>query len=207
MSLAEAEKIAAADDELLLNLEEPQPLKDATGYGKIWLELGSGGGENLVHQAENNKDVFIIGCEPYFNGAESAIKQLKAKGLANGRMYAGDGRFLIERIPENSIDKVFILYPDPWPKKRHNNRRIINTDTLKMLHRIMKPGAELFAATDSMDYAEWILLRVFENGKFKWLAETAADFMNPPPGWISTRYEQKALAKNLKPAYLRFIKR
>lgn len=168
----------------------------------IWLEIGFGGGEHLAHQAELYPDVQFIGCEPYVNGIASLLYHIDEAGLKNIRIYSDDARDLVAALPDNSLERVFVLYPDPWPKKRHNKRRIISAEFLDELTRVMKSGAELRLATDSSDYATWMLERLLANKNFKWTAKTCNDWLKPPPNWIATRYEQKALAG--MPTYLNF---
>jgi len=170
----------------------------------IWLEIGFGGGEHLAHQAALNPNVNFIGCEPYMNGVASALSHIEEQNLKNIRIYNDDARDLINNLPDNSLEKVFILYPDPWPKTRHNKRRIVSTELLDSLARVIKSGAELRLATDAADYATWMLERLLPHPAFKWQAQKCSDWLNPPADWISTRYEQKALAGI--PTYLNFIK-
>jgi tRNA (guanine-N7-)-methyltransferase len=167
-----------------------------------WLEIGFGGGEHLAHVAELHPDVQFIGCEPYVNGTAGLLAHIDKIKLSNIRIYNDDARDLVATLPDNSLERVFVLYPDPWPKKRHNKRRIISSEFLDSLARVMKPEAELRLATDSADYATWMLERLLANHNFKWLAKSSEDWLNPPPEWISTRYEQKALAG--RPTYLNF---
>ncbi len=170
----------------------------------LWLEIGFGGGEHLAHVAELHPSTQFIGCEPYVNGIAGLLAHIDKNKISNIRIYSDDARDLVAALPNNSLERVFILYPDPWPKKRHNKRRIISSEFLDSLARVMKPGAELRLATDSADYATWMLERLLANNNFKWLAKSCEDWLNPPPEWISTRYEQKALAG--RPTYLNFVK-
>ncbi|MEZ5691722.1 MAG: tRNA (guanosine(46)-N7)-methyltransferase TrmB [Rickettsiales bacterium] len=169
---------------------------------ETWLEIGFGGGEHLAYQARVHPEVNFIGCEPYINGISTLLTDIKENNTKNIRIYSDDARDLIKVLPDNSLGRVFILYPDPWPKKRHNKRRIISTELLDMLARVMKDGAELRLATDSSDYATWMLERLLAHPSFKWTAKSCDDWLNPPSEWISTRYERKALAGI--PTYLNF---
>ncbi len=190
-------------DELLprlqISLSQAQSLKPQV---PIWLEIGFGGGEHLAHQAGLHPEVQFIGCEPYVNGIAGLLSHIDEHELANIRIYTDDARDLVAALPDNSLERVFILYPDPWLKKRHNKRRIISMEFLDSLARVMKVGAELRLATDSSDYATWMLERLLAHKAFKWTAKTCDDWLNPPPEWFSTRYEQKALAG--RPTYLCF---
>lgn len=172
---------------------------------RIFLEIGFGGGEHMAHQAALHPGASIIGCEPYINGIAGLLKQIDDEKLGNIRIYPGDARLLVARLPDVSLTRVFILYPDPWPKLRHHKRRIVATPFLNELARVMKPGAELRLATDHAGYAEWMLERLLSRPDFKWTATTSADWLNPPPDWVATRYEQKRLAG--RPAYLNFVRR
>ncbi len=169
---------------------------------KNWLEIGFGGGEHLAHQAALHPEIGIIGCEPYINGIAGLLKHIDDHKLHNIRIYSEDARLLMERLPDASLERVFILYPDPWPKARHHKRRLISTEFLNALARVMKPGAELRLATDHADYCAWMLEHLLSHSAFEWTAKICDDWLNPPPDWISTRYEQKALAG--RPTYLDF---
>ncbi|MEK6746611.1 MAG: tRNA (guanosine(46)-N7)-methyltransferase TrmB [Pseudomonadota bacterium] len=171
---------------------------------RTWLEIGFGGGEHLAHMASLHPEVQFIGCEPYVNGIAGLLAHIDKNKLSNIRIYSDDARDLVAALPDNSLERVFILYPDPWPKTRHHKRRIVSSEFLSELARVMKPGAELRLATDSADYATWMLERLLANKNFKWLAKTCDDWLNPPAEWISTRYEQKALAGI--PTYLNFVR-
>jgi len=186
---------------LSISIPQAQSLKP---QAQNWLEIGFGGGEHLAHQAALHPEVNFIGCEPYMNGVASALSHIEEQKLTNIRIYNDDARDLINNLPDNSLEKVFILYPDPWAKTRHNKRRIVSSELLDSLARVMKSGAELRLATDSADYATWMLERLLPHPAFKWQAKTCADWLNPPPDWISTRYEQKALAGI--PTYLNFTR-
>lgn len=190
-------------DDLLPRLQMSLP--QAAGLkpqSSVWLEIGFGGGEHLAHLAGLHPEVQFIGCEPYVNGVAGLLSHIDEHKLKNIRIYSDDARDLVAALPDNSLERVFVLYPDPWPKTRHNKRRIISAEFLDALARVMKEGAELRLATDSADYATWMLERLLANKNFQWTAKTCDDWLNPPPEWISTRYEQKALAG--RPTYLNF---
>lgn len=172
----------------------------------LWLEIGFGGGEHLAHQAMLHPNTAIIGCEPYINGIGDLLKKIEAEKLENIRVFTEDARLLIEKLPGACLDKVFILYPDPWPKARHHKRRLIAGPFLDMLARVMKPGATLQLATDWADYATWMLEQLLPHPSFAWTAKTCDDWLNPPADWLSTRYEQKALREKRTPTYLSFLR-
>jgi tRNA (guanine-N7-)-methyltransferase len=173
----------------------------------LYLEIGFGGGEHLIHQATQHPHVGFIGCEPYVNGIAGLLAHIHEHKVQNIRIFPDDVRTLLEVLPDASLARVFILYPDPWPKARHHKRRLISTEFLDSLARVMKPGAELRLATDWEDYATWMLERLLSHPDFTWVAKTAEDWLKPSTDWLSTRYEQKALAEGRVPTYLTFIRR
>lgn len=173
------------------------------GERPVWLEVGFGGGEHMVHQAVANPDVGIIGAEPYINGVAMLLGKIRKAGADNIRVYPGDARDLMDVLPDGSIAKAFLLYPDPWPKKKHHRRRFVTPEHLEPLHRVLAPGAEFRIATDIPDYVRQALEEVPKAG-FEWLAEKAEDWRKPWADWISTRYEQKALREGRVPHYLTF---
>ncbi len=184
-------------DRTPLNLEQIFP------GSPVWLEIGFGGGEHLVHQASENPGVGIIGCEPYINGVAMLLGKIRRAGVENLKVHAGDARDMFDVLPEASIDKAFLLYPDPWPKLRHHRRRFVTPEHLEPLARVLKPGAEFRVATDIPDYVRQTLEQVPQFG-FEWLAEGPDDWRVAWDDWISTRYEQKALREGRVPHYLTF---
>ena len=175
------------------------------GGRDLWLEVGFGGGEHLVHQAAANPDVGLIGCEPYINGVAMLLAKIRDAGVDNLRVHPGDARDLFDVLPEASLSRVFLLYPDPWPKKRHHRRRFVTQEHLEPLARVMTPGAILRVATDIPDYVRQTVQEVPKAG-FDWLAERPRDWREPWGDWLSTRYEQKALREGRVPHYLTFRK-
>lgn len=179
---------------------------DALFGGKeVWLEIGFGGGEHLVHQAAGNPGVGIIGAEPYINGVAMLLGKVRKAGVSNLRIHPGDARDLFDVLPAGSISKAFLLYPDPWPKKRHHRRRFVTQEHLQPLARVLKQGAEFRVATDIADYVRQTLEEVPKAG-FAWQAECAQDWRTPWADWISTRYEQKAIREGRPQHYLTFHK-
>ncbi|MEQ8367121.1 MAG: tRNA (guanine(46)-N(7))-methyltransferase TrmB [Roseicyclus sp.] len=172
---------------------------------EVWLEVGFGGGEHMVHQAALNPDVGIIGCEPYINGVAMLLGKIRKAGAGNLRVHPGDARDLFDVLPDGSIAKAFLMYPDPWPKARHHRRRFVTPEHLGPLHRVLKPGAEFRVATDIPDYVRQTLEQVPRHG-FSWAAEGPEDWRQPWDDWISTRYEQKALREGRVPHYLTFFR-
>ena len=173
------------------------------GGKPVWLEVGFGSGEHLVHQAARNPDTGLIGAEPYVNGVATLLGKLQRTDAPNVRVHAGDARDLMDVLPAGSIAKAFLLYPDPWPKARHHRRRFVTPEHLEPLHRALADGAEFRIATDIPDYVRQALEEVPKAG-FRWLAERPEDWRTPWDDWISTRYEQKALREGRVPHYLTF---
>lgn len=168
-----------------------------------WLEIGFGGGEHLVHQAARNPGVGIIGAEPYINGVAMLLGKIRRAGVDNLAVYPGDARDLFDVLPKASIGRAFLLYPDPWPKKRHHRRRFVTPEHLEPLARVMQPGGIFRVATDIPDYVRQTLEEAPRAG-FQWLAQRAQDWREPWDDWVSTRYEQKALREGRVPHYLTF---
>jgi tRNA (guanine-N7-)-methyltransferase len=175
--------------------------------GAVWLEIGFGGGEHLAQQAEQHPGIGFIGCEVFENGIARLVGDIARKGLGNIRIFADDARLLLDCLTSASIGRVFILFPDPWPKQRHHKRRLVARATLDRLAVIMQPGAELRLATDDPDYLVWMLEHVTAHPEFVWLARTPADWRQRPPDWPATRYEEKARAAGRTPVFLRFVRR
>lgn len=173
---------------------------------EVWLEIGSGAGEHLIDQAKANPDVGVVGCEPFLNGVVATLASLQREQLSNVRLRRGDAQTVIECAPDAFFSRVFILYPDPWPKRRHHKRRVIAEDTIEALARIMRPGAELRFATDVDDYAGWTLTRFLASPHFRWAAARAHDWRQPWPEWRPTRYEAKARSEGRRSVYLTFVR-
>jgi tRNA (guanine-N7-)-methyltransferase len=175
------------------------------GAREVWLEIGFGGGEHMAAQAARNRDVLILGAEPFQNGVASAVRHIDEQGLANVRLNDGDVRDLVARLPDASLDRVFILFPDPWPKTRHHKRRLIQADTLAELARALKPRGRLRFASDWADYVDWSLERFLRHPAFAWTAERADDWRRPPADHVTTRYEEKRLG-DCAPVFLDFVR-
>lgn len=173
----------------------------------VWLEVGFGAGEHLAAQAEAHRDVGFVGCEPFVNGVAALLSEVESRNLANVRIYDDDARRLFPALPDAAFGRVFALFSDPWPKKRHHRRRFITDDTLDELARIMKDGAELRVASDHQGYVAWALERVTRHQAYLWPARAAADWRRPPPDWVETRYERKARKQGARPVYLAFRRR
>ena len=171
----------------------------------VWLEIGFGAGEHLLALARANPAIGLIGAEPYEAGVAKLLSHMADDPPANIRIHEGDARDVIAALPEASLDRVFILFPDPWPKTRHHKRRFIQIEMLDQLARVMRPAAELRVASDDAGYVEWTLERAMAQGFFRWTAEGPGDWKSRPADWPKTRYEAKAL--HGPPAYLRFVRR
>ena len=169
----------------------------------VWLEIGFGAGEHLAAQAEAHPDIGFIGCEVFENGVAKLLREIDGRRLTNIRLFTDDARRLIAALPPVSISRVFILFPDPWPKARHYKRRIVSTETLDELARIMIEDAELRLATDHREYFAWMLERVTNHPGFVWLVCKPADWRHRTPDWPATRYEEKACAAGRSPLFLR----
>lgn len=169
---------------------------------RLWLEVGIGAGEHLAWQAETNPDVRLIGAEFFLNGVASAVRHLHDANLSNVRIMHGDGRVLVEGVPEGSVERAFVLHPDPWPKKRHWERRIIRPSMMDAMARAIRPGGELRLATDHADYQPWMTRIALAHPKFRWTAERADDWRLRADDWPQTRYEAKAVREERKPLYL-----
>ncbi len=174
---------------------------DFTGGRPLWLEVGFGGGEHLVHMAAANPQVFLIGAEPFVNGIAMLLGKIRKAGVQNLALHPGDVRDLFDVLPAASVSKVFLNYPDPWPKARHHRRRFVTPGYLALLARVMAPGAEFRVATDIPDYVRQTLEEVPQAG-FDLIAE--AGLGGAWADWYSTRYEQKALREGREPHYLTF---
>jgi tRNA (guanine-N7-)-methyltransferase len=172
---------------------------------EVWLEIGFGGGEHMAAQAARRPDVLVIGAEPFQNGVASAVRHIAEQGLANVRLHDGDVRELLARLPDASLARVFVLFPDPWPKARHHKRRLLQAETVAELARVLKPGGRLRFASDWADYVDWALERFSRDGRLRWAAERAADWLAPPADHVTTRYEEKRLG-DCAPVFLDFVR-
>lgn len=183
----------------------------------IWLEVGFGGGEHLVHMAATYRDINIIGCEPYMNGVAMLLGKIRRAGVTNLAVYPGDARDLMEVVEPGLFAKAFLNYPDPWPKKRHHRRRFVTQEHLVPLMTILASGAEFRIATDIADYVRQAVQEVPKAGflpqftvpadfDYDDAQEVSGDWDTPPADWISTRYEQKALREDRKPHYLTYLR-
>ncbi len=164
----------------------------------MWLEIGFGGGEHLAAQAERHPDIGFIGAEPFVNGIASLLTHIEDKKLGNVRIFPDDARRLLDALPEYGIDRCFILFADPWPKARHAERRFIGPENLPRLVRALRENGELHLATDDANLALWMQEHMEASKDFEPVSKPSNQ---PPPGWVSTRYEQKGIKAGRKPVY------
>jgi tRNA (guanine-N7-)-methyltransferase len=195
-----------------LSFDAARPIPDPASLfpdrpSVLWLEIGFGGGEHLAAEARANPSSGYIGCEAFLNGIVKALALVEAGSLRNLRLYNGDARSVIDALPREALDGVYLLYPDPWPKRRHHGRRFLSGDMLSRLARVMRPGAELRFATDIDDNAGWTLAHVLRSPDFTWAAAAPEDWQRPWAGWTGTRYEAKALRAARRPVYLTFLRK
>lgn len=178
--------------------------KDFPGARELWFEIGFGGGEHLAWQAAQNPEVGFYGAEPFVNGVAKLLTKMDDNELSNIRVLFGDARPLLEAFPDGALSKIFVLHPDPWPKKRHFKRRMISPWFFKEAARALRPGGELRVASDIADYIRWTLMHARGAPGFAWTAERVADWTERPADWPETRYEAKAKREGREPAYLVF---
>lgn len=192
-----------------LRIDLSRPIEDVPALfahrpAQVVLEIGYGGGEHLAHRAAEAPEAGFIGAEFFINGITKFLAEWEARALANTRLFDGNALDLVAALPQASVDLVFILYPDPWPKRRQRKRRILSRDTSAAFARILKPGGELRFASDIDDYVGWALMALAADPRFEWTAERASDWLSPWAGWPGTRYEAKALREGRVPSYLTF---
>ncbi|MEM8615520.1 MAG: tRNA (guanosine(46)-N7)-methyltransferase TrmB [Pseudomonadota bacterium] len=180
---------------------DPSTLFD--GASEVWLEIGFGGGEHVTGQAIRHKDIGILACEVFQEGIAKCLGQIAEAGLTNVCVWDDDARDLMQSLASDSVDRVFILFPDPWPKARHQKRRLIQPDFLSALARIVKPGGCVRFATDVRSYADEALVRFLAHGRYRWRATCAADWRDVPSDHIPTRYQLKNLG-DIRPVYYDF---
>lgn len=174
---------------------------------EIWLEVGFGGGEHLAWQAGRHQNVGLIGAEPFVNGVAKLLVRIEDEELGNVRIHFGDARPLMEALPEAALARIFVLHPDPWPKKRHRKRRMISHWFFGEAARLLKSGGELRVASDIDDYIAWTLMHARGAPDFEWTASRADDWRSRPADWPQTRYEAKSLKEGRRPVYLIFRRR
>jgi tRNA (guanine-N7-)-methyltransferase len=171
---------------------------------ETWLEIGFGGAEHLLWQATHHPHAGIIGCEPFVDGVVKALTGIDEQHLPNIRLHDDDARDVLRWLPDASIDRAFILFPDPWPKARHRKRRLVSAPTLELLARVMKPESDLRVGTDIADYAYTMLAAFEAQHAFNWTSTSPADWREQGDDWPVTRYQKKAIREGRRSYFLRF---
>jgi tRNA (guanine-N7-)-methyltransferase len=193
---------------LRLDLEHPAPNLRAELFAgpveHVWLEIGFGAGEHLLSQAVAHKCVGLIGCEPFINGMGTLLGAIEDRGIETIRLHDGDAREVLAWLPDRSVGRIFMLFPDPWPKKRQVKRRLLSTQTLHQVARVLERGGEFRFASDNGDYAAQALALARASGAFEWTAMRAADWRERQDDWPETRYERKATGDGRRSTYLSF---
>ncbi|WP_421867522.1 tRNA (guanine(46)-N(7))-methyltransferase TrmB [Pararhizobium sp.] len=194
----------------LLRLDLASPATDdvkmlfRNPVGRVRLEIGFGGGEHLIHRAAEDAETGFIGVEPFVNSMAKLVGYIEERGVENIRLHDDDATQVLDWLPENAIDQIDLLYPDPWPKRKHWKRRFVSPVNLDRFARVLKPGGIFCFASDIDSYVNWTLSHCHDHPSFDWTAENASDWLTPYAGWPSTRYEAKARREGRKSAYLTF---
>ncbi len=193
---------------LALDIASPPPADVAELFDSapsaLRLEIGFGGGEHLVAEAGEFPDTGFIGCEPYVNGMAKILAQIEAHSIRNIRLLAGDAAELLAWLPPQSLSRIDLIHPDPWPKRRHWKRRFVQDATVAAMARVLTSGGEFRFVSDIDDYAAWTLAHLLRSSDFEWCARRADDWRLPWQGFTKTRYGQKAEREGRKATYLRF---
>ena len=201
---------AALVDELLPQVALPEgPLDARVLFGDdraLELEIGFGGGEHLAGQAAMRPDHGFLGCEPFLNGVVGALNHIRDRALGNVRLHMGDALEVLERLPDASLERAYLLHPDPWPKARHAKRRFMNAGPIGMIAAKLRPGGEFRFGTDHPVYCRWAMMVMAASPDFEWLAERPTDFLVRPEDWPDTRYEAKARRLGHEVWYFRYIR-
>ena len=202
---------AALVEELLPRISVPDggALDAARLFGAdrpLQLEIGFGAGEHLAAQAEAAPGTGFIGCEPFLNGVVGALGHVRDRGLDNVRVHMGDALEVVERLPDASLERVYLLHPDPWPKARHAKRRMANHGPLDLIARKLKPGGEFRLGTDDPTYCRWSMMVMGQRRDFAWQARHPSDFLVRPDDWPETRYERKARRQGHEVWYFRYVR-
>ncbi len=210
LSPRRARLLAEAFPALAIDLGTPPPANLGDLFpgrpDTVRLEIGFGGGEHLMAAAANAPGEGFIGVEPFLNGMAKAVAVITEQNLANVRLFDGEATHVLDWLPPATLASVDLLYPDPWPKRRHWKRRFVNDANLTRLARVLEPGGAFRFVSDIASYVEWTLRHVLKRPDFAWTAECADDWRRPFPDWTGTRYEAKALSQGRKPTYLTFVR-
>ena len=206
----QAEGIATLLPALKLDLQAPAPAVLSEIFPipveELRLEIGFGGGEHLIHRAQESARTGFIGVEPFVNSMAKLLSRVDELGLKNIRVYDDDATQVLDWLPDASLDRIDLLYPDPWPKRKHWKRRFVSEVNLGRFHRVLKPGGLFLFASDIDTYVNWTLIHCRDHGGFQWQAEQSSDWLTPFAGWPGTRYENKARREGRSSAYLTFRK-
>ena len=202
-------KLSTPKQFALSNLLTKYQIKDLENleFNQINLEIGFGFGDFLFENAKNNPDILFIGCEPHINGVANLLFKLNNEPLKNIRIFVGDNRLLLQTTSKKIFNKIYILFPDPWPKTKHHKRRLINTNFLKFIYLRIKNDGKLIIATDDNSYKKWIMIKYFESKLWQWQANSKMDWQIFPKKWIKTKYQKKAEISNRENIYLTFLPR
>ena len=210
LRLHQADLIEHLLPRLALDIGKPGP-PDLAGLfdppaDAVRLEIGFGGGEHLIAEARAFPDTGFIGCEPYVNGMAKILAQIEAHNIGNIRLFAGDAAELLAWAPPHSLDRIDLIHPDPWPKRRHWKRRFVQDATVAAMARALKPDGEFRFVSDIDAYGAWTLAHLLRSPDFAWTAERASDWRLPWPDYTMTRYGRKAEREGRQAAYLQFRK-
>ena len=202
---------AALVEEMLPDVSVPDsgPLDAARLFGDdrpLQVEIGFGAGEHLAGQAAAHPEAGFIGCEPFLNGVVGALGHIRDGGLSNVRLHMGDALDVVERLPDASLSRVYLLHPDPWPKARHAKRRMVNHGPLDLIAAKLMPGGEFRLGTDDPTYCRWSMMVMNQRTDFAWQAAEARDFLTRPDDWPETRYERKARRQGHEVWYFRYVR-
>ncbi|MFB9949943.1 tRNA (guanosine(46)-N7)-methyltransferase TrmB [Rhizobium puerariae] len=206
----QAEGMATLLPALKLDLQPPAPAELSGLFPvpleEVRLEIGFGGGEHLIHRAQESPETGFIGVEPFVNSMAKLLSRVDELKLTNIRVYDDDATQVLDWLPDASLDRIDLLYPDPWPKRKHWKRRFVSQVNLDRFHRVLKPGGLFLFASDIDTYVNWTLIHCRDHGGFSWLAEQSSHWLTPFAGWPGTRYENKARREGRSSAYLTFRK-
>ncbi|MFN7038445.1 MAG: tRNA (guanosine(46)-N7)-methyltransferase TrmB [Alphaproteobacteria bacterium] len=207
-TLSDTQKAFLKNELHKFTIKNPQGINPAKLFNfqpkEIWFEIGFGSGEHIATLAEQNKDIGFIGCEPFLNGVANLLNHIVERNISNIRIWQNDARLLLGELPDNILQRVYILFPDPWPKLKHHKRRIISDLTLNLLATKIVKGGKLIVATDHKEYAGEMEKTLNSHQEF---TPFVTDYKLPPEGWVKTRYQEKAEALNLQPYFFQFIRK
>ncbi len=187
-------------------LGTPLPKELFGRTGDVVVEIGFGDGENLAWMAKQHRDKNFIGCEPYVNGVAKLAVEIHDNQLSNVRIFQGDARDMLDALAPDTVSEMFVLFPDPWPKRRHRKRRLISSDTADTFASVLEKGGKLTIATDVDEYAAWVVRHIGCHPRFAWTAASAADWRSSSASRPETKYELKAKAAGRRCSYLTYVR-